>query len=222
MSGGLPSLDVVKPSPQRKTLWLTCQANQVQRKLWWLLHLSDRVKGRRSLSPSKNQSWVSERRGAALDICQRTGQPGMEFGRKEDFYTSCPSKFKFSLEWKQNATPHVVGPLAFPSPPPLSGNTSIHHSRRLCIKVCFVYAEGRGHAGLRPAQKIMCNFVYLLRGYTKICFGRSGWVVSLFVLFFLVSVRPNVCGSRFHSYCCPGWKTLPGGNQCIVRKFLHP
>ncbi|KYO20614.1 hypothetical protein Y1Q_0012514 [Alligator mississippiensis] len=28
---------------------------------------------------------------------------------------------------------------------------------------------------------------------------------------------PNVCGSRFHSYCCPGWKTLPGGNQCIVR-----
>uniref|UniRef100_A0A8C3GR19 Fibrillin-1 n=1 Tax=Cairina moschata TaxID=8855 RepID=A0A8C3GR19_CAIMO len=28
--------------------------------------------------------------------------------------------------------------------------------------------------------------------------------------------QPNVCGSRFHSYCCPGWKTLPGGNQCIV------
>ncbi|XP_068954872.1 fibrillin-3 isoform X1 [Petaurus breviceps papuanus] len=27
---------------------------------------------------------------------------------------------------------------------------------------------------------------------------------------------PNVCGSRFHSYCCPGWRTLPGGNQCIV------
>uniref|UniRef100_A0A8D0L9R6 Fibrillin 2 n=1 Tax=Sphenodon punctatus TaxID=8508 RepID=A0A8D0L9R6_SPHPU len=27
---------------------------------------------------------------------------------------------------------------------------------------------------------------------------------------------PNVCGSRFHAYCCPGWKTLPGGNQCIV------
>uniref|UniRef100_A0A7N5ZUD6 Fibrillin 2b n=1 Tax=Anabas testudineus TaxID=64144 RepID=A0A7N5ZUD6_ANATE len=30
------------------------------------------------------------------------------------------------------------------------------------------------------------------------------------------TTRPNVCGSRFHSYCCPGWKTLPGGNQCIV------
>ncbi|KAJ8252437.1 hypothetical protein COCON_G00217490 [Conger conger] len=27
---------------------------------------------------------------------------------------------------------------------------------------------------------------------------------------------PNVCGSRFSAYCCPGWKTLPGGNQCIV------
>ncbi|XP_031412953.1 fibrillin-2-like [Meleagris gallopavo] len=34
---------------------------------------------------------------------------------------------------------------------------------------------------------------------------------KLFLIF-----RPNVCGSRFHSYCCPGWKTLPGGNQCIV------
>uniref|UniRef100_A0A803TRF1 Fibrillin-2 n=1 Tax=Anolis carolinensis TaxID=28377 RepID=A0A803TRF1_ANOCA len=32
----------------------------------------------------------------------------------------------------------------------------------------------------------------------------------------LHSTLPNVCGSRFHSYCCPGWKTLPGGNQCIV------
>uniref|UniRef100_A0A8D0D984 Fibrillin-1 n=1 Tax=Sander lucioperca TaxID=283035 RepID=A0A8D0D984_SANLU len=37
-----------------------------------------------------------------------------------------------------------------------------------------------------------------------------------FVCSFFFSVRPNVCGSRFHSYCCPGWKTLPGGNQCIV------
>ncbi|XP_021100835.1 fibrillin-3 isoform X3 [Heterocephalus glaber] len=27
---------------------------------------------------------------------------------------------------------------------------------------------------------------------------------------------PNVCGSRFHAYCCPGWRTLPGGNQCVV------
>ncbi|KAL7879270.1 hypothetical protein AOLI_G00102440 [Acnodon oligacanthus] len=29
---------------------------------------------------------------------------------------------------------------------------------------------------------------------------------------------PNVCGSRHQTYCCPGWKTLTGGNQCIVRK----
>lgn len=40
------------------------------------------------------------------------------------------------------------------------------------------------------------------------------------LLFLSCLYRPNVCGSRFHSYCCPGWKTLPGGNQCIVRK-LH-
>uniref|UniRef100_A0A3Q3JSI8 Fibrillin 1 n=1 Tax=Monopterus albus TaxID=43700 RepID=A0A3Q3JSI8_MONAL len=27
---------------------------------------------------------------------------------------------------------------------------------------------------------------------------------------------PNVCGLRNTAYCCPGWKTLTGGNQCIV------
>ncbi|XP_023560870.1 fibrillin-3 isoform X3 [Octodon degus] len=27
---------------------------------------------------------------------------------------------------------------------------------------------------------------------------------------------PHVCGPRFHAYCCPGWRTLPGGNQCVV------
>ncbi|XP_035666437.1 fibrillin-2-like isoform X2 [Branchiostoma floridae] len=31
-----------------------------------------------------------------------------------------------------------------------------------------------------------------------------------------VLTGPNVCGSRFQSYCCPGWRTLPSGNQCIV------
>uniref|UniRef100_A0AAQ4R2Y4 Fibrillin-1 n=1 Tax=Gasterosteus aculeatus aculeatus TaxID=481459 RepID=A0AAQ4R2Y4_GASAC len=30
------------------------------------------------------------------------------------------------------------------------------------------------------------------------------------------STVPNVCGSRNNAYCCPGWKTLTGGNQCIV------
>ncbi|RXN13923.1 fibrillin-1 [Labeo rohita] len=29
-------------------------------------------------------------------------------------------------------------------------------------------------------------------------------------------MKPNVCGSRLQSYCCPGWKTLPGGNRCVV------
>uniref|UniRef100_A0A8D1TIW8 Fibrillin 3 n=1 Tax=Sus scrofa TaxID=9823 RepID=A0A8D1TIW8_PIG len=32
---------------------------------------------------------------------------------------------------------------------------------------------------------------------------------------------PNVCGSRFHAYCCPGWRTLPGGNQCVVPICRH-
>ncbi|XP_030580184.1 fibrillin-2-like isoform X2 [Archocentrus centrarchus] len=27
---------------------------------------------------------------------------------------------------------------------------------------------------------------------------------------------PNVCGTRSHPHCCPGWKTLPGGNLCII------
>lgn len=50
-------------------------------------------------------------------------------------------------------------------------------------------------------------------------FGPSQCHVCFSVPF---SIRPNVCGSRFHSYCCPGWKTLPGGNQCIVRKYGRP
>ncbi|KAM6168126.1 fibrillin-3 [Erethizon dorsatum] len=33
---------------------------------------------------------------------------------------------------------------------------------------------------------------------------------------------PNVCGSRFHAYCCPGWRTLPGGNRCVVPVHRHP
>lgn len=35
------------------------------------------------------------------------------------------------------------------------------------------------------------------------------------------SSRPNVCGTRNNAYCCPGWKTLTGGNQCIVREYHH-
>lgn len=42
--------------------------------------------------------------------------------------------------------------------------------------------------------------------------------VSLILNLIIVFCRPNVCGSRLQSYCCPGWKTLPGGNQCVVRK----
>lgn len=43
------------------------------------------------------------------------------------------------------------------------------------------------------------------------------WPFSVLILH-----RPNVCGSRNNAYCCPGWKTLTGGNQCIVREYhLH-
>lgn len=35
----------------------------------------------------------------------------------------------------------------------------------------------------------------------------------------MLSPRPNVCGSRFHTYCCPGWRTLPGRNQCVMREY---
>ncbi|KAM5307226.1 LOW QUALITY PROTEIN: fibrillin-3 [Glossophaga mutica] len=30
---------------------------------------------------------------------------------------------------------------------------------------------------------------------------------------------PNVCG--FHVYCCPGWRTLPGRNQCVMSVCRH-
>ncbi|MXQ86173.1 hypothetical protein E5288_WYG006528 [Bos mutus] len=36
-----------------------------------------------------------------------------------------------------------------------------------------------------------------------------------------LQIRPNVCGSRYNAYCCPGWKTLPGGNQCIVLQHCN-
>ncbi|XP_054439323.1 fibrillin-3 [Pteronotus mesoamericanus] len=35
------------------------------------------------------------------------------------------------------------------------------------------------------------------------------------------SPRPHVCGSRFHAYCCPGWRTLPGRNQCVMPVCRH-
>uniref|UniRef100_A0AAY4E607 Fibrillin 2b n=1 Tax=Denticeps clupeoides TaxID=299321 RepID=A0AAY4E607_9TELE len=48
------------------------------------------------------------------------------------------------------------------------------------------------------------------------CLRGSCHLVILFSYWWSSCIRPNVCGSRFHSYCCPGWKTLPAGNQCIV------
>nr|XP_051676802.1 fibrillin-3 [Oryctolagus cuniculus]XP_051676804.1 fibrillin-3 [Oryctolagus cuniculus] len=28
--------------------------------------------------------------------------------------------------------------------------------------------------------------------------------------------KANVYGSRFHAYCCPSWRTLPGRSQCVM------
>lgn len=67
---------------------------------------------------------------------------------------------------------------------------------------------------------VPCPDTYSLR----LCLGRSFCVCCCTHPYVDITVfvpcRPNVCGSRFHSYCCPGWKTLPGGNQCIVRECL--
>lgn len=87
------------------------------------------------------------RGGAALDICQR-GQPGMEFGSKED--STHPVLPSLNSALNENKIPLLMlwAPLVFPFPPPLPENTSIHHSRRLCIKACFVYSESKGRAAL--------------------------------------------------------------------------
>uniref|UniRef100_A0AAZ3Q2V8 Fibrillin 2b n=1 Tax=Oncorhynchus tshawytscha TaxID=74940 RepID=A0AAZ3Q2V8_ONCTS len=61
------------------------------------------------------------------------------------------------------------------------------------------------------AWKITHAHVCLLKDFLKLYWGSVEYWVC-----FPCLCRPNVCGSRFHSYCCPGWKTLPGGNQCIV------
>uniref|UniRef100_A0A803VCW3 Fibrillin 3 n=1 Tax=Ficedula albicollis TaxID=59894 RepID=A0A803VCW3_FICAL len=60
----------------------------------------------------------------------------------------------------------------------------------------------------QPFPALPSSFQSLSRYFS----APSRWKKLKFCLIF----SPNVCGSRFHSYCCPGWKTLPGGNQCIV------
>lgn len=52
-------------------------------------------------------------------------------------------------------------------------------------------------------------------------FGMTRFVCGGSLTTCRVSSRPNVCGTRNNAYCCPGWKTLTGGNQCIVREYHH-
>lgn len=105
------------------------------------LHQEESVDWAGWAAMGRSAGHLPENSTARLGIWERGG-----------LYTSCPSKFKFTLEWKQNAPPHVVGPSHFLSLLP-SENTSIHHSRRLCIKVCSVYSEGRGLVGLGQLRK---------------------------------------------------------------------
>uniref|UniRef100_A0A3B3DIK3 Fibrillin 2b n=1 Tax=Oryzias melastigma TaxID=30732 RepID=A0A3B3DIK3_ORYME len=68
-----------------------------------------------------------------------------------------------------------------------------------------------------PLSPTELQSLFLLSDYQQMTTNTcrlDGYQVHLLRLF--VSNRPNVCGSRFNSYCCPGWKTLAGGNQCIV------
>lgn len=196
VSRGQSSLDVVKPSPQRKALWLTCQANQLLHKLWWLLHLSDGVKGCCRSSTRKSQSSVcvcvcvgGTVKGGSTGYLPENWTARHGIWEKGRLYTSCPSKFTFSHEWKQNATPHVLGPLAFPSPP-------------LCLKIppsiiwggfvsnfvlLVLKAEALRVLGSSENNLLLCVFVL---GFYWNMFGRSGWVVNLFVLSFLSPLGP--------------------------------
>ena len=131
---------------------------------------------------------------------QRTGQPNRASPNLLiQVYGSRPTVFEFQ-------SPHALlsslPPSFRPSFPP-SIHPSIHQWRRLSITL--VYCEGTEQAG-NPGSSL------------GLCLHEPTWGLKAVCLLCLVSVRPNVCGSRFHSYCCPGWKTLPGGNQCIVRK----
>lgn len=110
--------------------------------------------------------------------------------------------------------PHVVGPSHFLLRlPSLKRPLSI--TRRGFVSKLVLFSLKAEALPLRKELATLCICLGLLLKYVW-----EVWLTSEFVCsFFLASIRPNVCGSRFHSYCCPGWKTLPGGNQCIVRKY---
>lgn len=44
-------------------------------------------------------------------------------------------------------------------------------------------------------------------------------IIINYIPFFLCVYSPNVCGMRFYSYCCPGWRLHPRTKQCVVRKY---
>lgn len=80
-------------------------------------------------------------------------------------------------------------------------------------------SAGPGHVRRRGSPGVLqgCVVPGRLRGPRGV--GWAGCAAGQgLTLCAVLSRRPNVCGSRFHAYCCPGWRTLPGGHQCVVRE----
>uniref|UniRef100_A0A8V5GWL1 Uncharacterized protein n=1 Tax=Melopsittacus undulatus TaxID=13146 RepID=A0A8V5GWL1_MELUD len=85
--------------------------------------------------------------------------------------------------------------------PPATGRDTFHWSTSCQGRPGFPWAP-------YSPERVTVSSEHSAQGAQKSVPDRQTMIVFHF--------RPNVCGSRFHSYCCPGWKTLPGGNQCIV------
>lgn len=115
-----------------------------------------------------------------------TSRPGN--WEKGGLYTSGPSKFKFSLERKQNIAPHVLGPLHFlPLLPSLKIPPSITRGGFLSKLVLFTL-KAEAMQVLGRSENDAC--VYLLRGFTEVW---EVWVSSEFVCFFFFCLRQAQC-----------------------------
>lgn len=163
---------MVKPSPKRKTLWLTCQANQVLHKLWWLLHLSDRVKGHCKLSSNRNQAELeggSEGSAGCLDIFQRTGQHGIwkKIGLIHPAFPSLNSALNENkmLLLMFLATTHFL-----PLLPLLKITPSITREALYQRWFCLFWKQRPCRSG--AAQKITLCICF--GGFTKLCLGGLG------------------------------------------------
>lgn len=143
----------------------------------------------------------------------RTARHGI--WKKRWLYTSCSSKFTISLEWKQDSTPHVVG--CFPSSPLWK---CLHPSLEKALhKSLFCLFLGLGQ--LRK-EFITMHFLFV---FTKNMFGRSGWVLSLFVLFLSLSGPMCVALASIHTAVqagrlCPEGTSVLFVSYSILKSYL--